>query len=162
MKRISSRPYSMPGCCSARCCWVSSTSSSSPAAWMVVPHGQVSLVFMAVSVGRLSRPAEGYRTPMTDPAPASETPATPRDPLRSSRTSGAWLAVVALAVLLLLLVVFIAQNTQDVEVSFLGWDGEAPLAVSLLVAAVVGIALTAVAGTLRIWQLRRRVRRTRP
>jgi uncharacterized integral membrane protein len=67
--------------------------------------------------------------------------------------------VVALAVLLLLLIVFIAQNTQDVEVSFLGWDGRAPLAVSLLIATLVGIALAVVAGSLRILQLRRRVRR---
>jgi uncharacterized integral membrane protein len=99
---------------------------------------------------------------MTDPMPDTE-PATPppKDPLRPSRTSGAWIALVALALLLLLLVVFIAQNTQDVHVSFLAWDGEAPLAVTLLIAAVAGIALTAVAGTLRIFQLRRRVRRTR-
>jgi uncharacterized integral membrane protein len=103
---------------------------------------------------------------MTDATPGPEAsppkaPPPPKDPLRSSRTSGVWLGVVALAVLLILLVVFIAQNTQDVQVSFLAWDGDAPLSVSLLIAAVIGIALTAVAGSLRIWQLRRRVRRTR-
>lgn len=81
------------------------------------------------------------------------------DPLRRSRTSSAWFAVVSLAVLLLLLIIFIAQNTQDVEVSFLGWNGRAPLAVSLLLASLVGILLAVVAGSLRILQLRRRVRR---
>jgi uncharacterized integral membrane protein len=69
--------------------------------------------------------------------------------------------VTALAVLLLLLVIFIAQNTQSVEVSFLGWNGEAPLAVALLIAAIVGIVLAVFAGSLRIVQLRRRVRRER-
>jgi uncharacterized integral membrane protein len=69
--------------------------------------------------------------------------------------------VTLLAVLLLVLVIFIAQNTQDVEVSFLGWNGQAPLAVALLIAALVGIAIALVAGTLRILQLRRRVRRGR-
>ena len=105
---------------------------------------------------------------MTDPnataGPTQPTePAEPprADPLRGSRTSGAWLAVVAASLLLLLLVVFIAQNTQDVHISFLWWDGEAPLSVALLIAAVIGIALTAVVGTLRILQLRRRVRRDR-
>jgi uncharacterized integral membrane protein len=98
--------------------------------------------------------------PAPDPEPAPE-PAPAKDPLRPSRTSGAWLGVVALAVVLVLLVVFIAQNTQDVHVSFLAWDGEAPLAVTLLIAAIGGIVLTAVAGSLRIFQLRRRVRRTR-
>jgi uncharacterized integral membrane protein len=81
------------------------------------------------------------------------------DPLRRSRTSSAWFGVVGLATLLLLLVIFIAQNTQDVQVSFLGWDGQAPLAVSLLVASLVGILVAVVAGSLRILQLRRRVRR---
>jgi uncharacterized integral membrane protein len=98
----------------------------------------------------------------TDPAPRQgRDRAEPENPLRSSRTSGAWIGVVALGLLLLLLVVFIAQNTQDVHVSFLGWDGSAPLAVTLLIAAVAGIVLTAIAASLRIWQLRRRVRRTR-
>ena len=92
-------------------------------------------------------------------APEAERPT--KDPLRRSRTSGAWVAVVLAALLLILLVVFIAQNTQDVHLSFLWWDGTAPLSVALLVAAVIGIALTAVVGTMRILQLRRRVRRER-
>jgi uncharacterized integral membrane protein len=104
---------------------------------------------------------------MTDPMPErneqpeqSDPGAAPsQDPLRRSRTSGAWVSVVALAALLLLLVIFIGQNTQKVQVSFLFWDGHAPLAVSLLVAALIGILLAVVAGSLRILQLRRRVRR---
>ena len=95
---------------------------------------------------------------MTD-GRADDRPA--KDPLRRSRTSGAWVSVVAAALLLILLVVFIAQNTQDVHISVLWWDGTAPLSVALLIAAVIGIALTAVVGTLRILQLRRRVRHDR-
>lgn len=83
----------------------------------------------------------------------------PKDPLRGSRTSGIWAAVVSLGVLLVLLVTFIAQNTQTVRVTFLGWDGQTSLAVTLLIAATAGLFLTAAAGTLRILQLRRRVRR---
>jgi uncharacterized integral membrane protein len=93
--------------------------------------------------------------------PTPETEVSGKDPLRRSRTSGAWVAVVAAALLLLLLVVFIAQNTQDVHLSFLWWDGTTQLSVALLVAAVIGIALTAAVGTMRIWQLRRRVRHDR-
>ena len=84
----------------------------------------------------------------------------PKDPLRRSRTSGAFVALLLLGLLLVLLIIFIAQNTQKVEVSFLAWDGTTPLAVALLIAAVGGILLTAFAGLLRIWQLRRRVRRS--
>ena len=93
-----------------------------------------------------------------------EPPVPPRhepDPLRGSRTSGFWAAVLLLVVLLLLLAVFILQNTQKVEVSFFGWDGHAPLAATLLLAAVAGALVVAAAGALRILQLRRRVKRER-
>jgi uncharacterized integral membrane protein len=83
------------------------------------------------------------------------------DPLRGSRTSGFWAAVVGLGLVLLLLIVFIAQNTRQTTVSFLAWDGQVPVAVAILIAAVAGLFLATLAGTLRILQLRRRVRRTR-
>lgn len=83
------------------------------------------------------------------------------DPLRRSRTSGAWVGVLLLAALITILIVFVAQNTQTVEVSFLGWDGETPLAVALMIAAVTGMVLVGIAGGLRLFQIRRRVRRVR-
>lgn len=100
----------------------------------------------------------------SQPDPAATSPGPDRagrreDPLRSSWTARAWLSVVALAVVLVLLIIFIAQNTRSVTVSFLGWKGSTPLAVALLIATVAGLFLATVAGTLRIWQLRRRVRR---
>jgi uncharacterized integral membrane protein len=103
-------------------------------------------------------------TPPTEPMPGPEPTTKPqqapaKDPLRGSRTSGFWVAVVGLGVVLLLLIIFIAQNTQTVNVSFFGWDGQAPLAVTLLIATAAGLFLAAVAGSLRILQLRRRVRR---
>ncbi|WP_435741813.1 lipopolysaccharide assembly protein LapA domain-containing protein [Nocardioides sp. SYSU DS0663] len=107
-----------------------------------------------------------------DPAPSSgTTPGTAPgptagggrsgDPLRGSRTSGLWAALVAFGLVLVLLVVFIAQNTDPVLVRFLSFEGETPLAVALLVAVAAGLLLTALAGTLRMWQVRRRVRRDR-
>ncbi len=110
-----------------------------------------------------SDPVSERPTTPADPAPPVEpdqgVPAARQDPLRRSRTSGAWTAVVLAAVLLLLLIVFIAQNTQSVHISFFGFDGHAPLAVALLIATAAGIVITAAVGTARIWQLRRRVRR---
>src|SRR5689334_4063199 len=97
----------------------------------------------------------------TRETPTRETTESVRDPLRRSKASGAWLSVAGLGLVLLLLIIFILQNTQSVEVSFLGWDGHAPLAVSLLVAALAGLFVALIAGSLRIIQLRRRVRRTK-
>ncbi|SFB76209.1 Uncharacterized integral membrane protein [Nocardioides terrae] len=91
--------------------------------------------------------------------PDMSAPPTGKDPLRSSRAGRTWASVVALAIVLVLLVIFIAQNTRSVTVSFLGWEGSTPLAVALLIAAVAGLFVAAVAGSLRIWQLRTRVRR---
>ena len=98
----------------------------------------------------------------SDTANESPPPATPEiDPLGSSRTSGFWIAVIGLLVVFVLLAVFVLQNTNDVEVSVLAWDGTAPLAAVLLLAAAAGLALAGLAGSLRILQLRRRVKRTR-
>ena len=111
-------------------------------------------------IGREPEPTRLDTGPDTRPDTRPEAAAAPtKDPLRGSRTSGIWVAVVGLGLVLLLLVIFIAQNTQSVSVSFLGWSGQAPLAVALLIATVAGLFLTAVAGSLRILQLRRRVRR---
>lgn len=81
------------------------------------------------------------------------------DPLRGSRASGVWAAVVALVVLLILLSVFILQNTRQVQITYFGWTGEAPLAAALLIAVAAGLLIAVIAGSLRILQLRRRVRR---
>jgi uncharacterized integral membrane protein len=99
--------------------------------------------------------------PAADTAPdRSDQPAAPgKDPLRGSRTSGLWTGLVLISVLLILLIIFIAQNTDPVGIAFLGWEGEAPLAVALLAATVAGLLLAVTAGSLRILQLRRRVRR---
>lgn len=84
-----------------------------------------------------------------------------KDPLRGSRASGVWAAVVALVVLLVLLAVFILQNTREVEVTYFGWTGQAPLAAALLIATAIGLLIAVAAGSLRILQLRHRVRRDR-
>ena len=110
------------------------------------------------------RPTTPTGSPAGEPTgpeggPVDRPQATSPDPLRGSRTSGAWATLVALGIVLVLLVIFIAQNTQSVRVRFLGWDGTTPLAVALLIATAAGILITAIPGSLRIWQLRRRVRR---
>ncbi|WP_211249274.1 lipopolysaccharide assembly protein LapA domain-containing protein [Nocardioides aequoreus] len=94
-------------------------------------------------------------------APPSGAKRTAGDPLRGSRTSGIWVAVLALVVVVILLAVFILQNTQTAEVRFLGWTGTAPVSATLLIAAAGGALLVAAAGALRILQLRRRVKRER-
>ncbi len=108
------------------------------------------------SLDEATVPADVTDETVAEPAPQE---AETVNPLRGSRTSGVWVGVTALAVILVLLVVFIAQNTARVSVKFFGWTWHAPLAVVILTGVVAGMVLAVVAGTMRIWQLHRRVRR---
>ena len=74
--------------------------------------------------------------------------------LTRSRAGGLWVAAVVFAFVLLLLLIFVLQNGQRVDVSFLGIHGQLPLGVALLLAAVFGVVLVALPGTARIVQLR--------
>jgi len=80
---------------------------------------------------------------------------------RLTRASAAWVAVGIGLVLLILLIVFMLQNSTKVEVDFLAWTGTIPLGMSLLIAAVSGGVVVAIAGAARVTQLRRSVRRTK-
>jgi lipopolysaccharide assembly protein A len=98
--------------------------------------------------------------------PSGTTPrATARRPgdhvVEPTRTSGVWVASIAFAVLLLLLLIFILQNNRSVPLRFLGFDGNMPLGVAMLLAAVLGALLVAMAGVARVLQLRRVAKRHR-
>jgi uncharacterized integral membrane protein len=106
--------------------------------------------------------------PATEPAPPSDSrtsepirsapPAPARNPLRRTRTGGTWVGIIIFTVVLVLLLIFILQNTRSVPIHYFTVTGHLPLAVAMLLAAVAGVALAAIAGSLRIWQLRRRLR----
>jgi lipopolysaccharide assembly protein A len=97
------------------------------------------------------------------PAPEAQPPgaAPPHHMIKRTRTSGLWVAVGFFAVILLLLLIFILQNGQKVDISYLGAHGHLPLGVALLLAAVCGVLLVVLAGTARISQLRATARRHR-
>jgi putative membrane protein len=92
---------------------------------------------------------------------ASPSPDSPERVLKPTRTSGLWIAVIGFALLLLLLAVFLLQNGQSVEISYLGANGHIPLAVAMLLSAVAGALLVATAGVARVLQLRHTARRER-
>jgi uncharacterized integral membrane protein len=77
-----------------------------------------------------------------------------------SRVGELWVTLVVAAFVLLLLLIFILQNGQQAQVSFLGAHGNLPMGVALLLAAVFGVLLVALPGTVRILQLRTVGRRT--
>ena len=90
------------------------------------------------------------RTPPRDAQPEPE----PLPGERRTRLSGAWTAVVVGLVILVVILVFILQNQQSVEVSFLFLSGHLPLAVALLFAMILGALIVVSFGAARILQLR--------
>lgn len=129
-------------------------------------------------------PADPHADPATDPAlrPVSSTesgeptvpvPADPaggptvpvkaeRPAVRRTRMSGVWIGLIGSALVLLLLLIFILQNLDPVAIRFLGATGRLPIGVALLFAAIAGVLLVAIPGSVRILQLRRAARRARP
>jgi uncharacterized integral membrane protein len=93
--------------------------------------------------------------------PLAEPPATTEDRARANRTrTGAvWIGVWAGVVVLILLIIFIAQNTAAVEISFFALEGQIPLALAMLIAGVAGAIIAMAVAGLRILQLRRQIRR---
>ena len=82
-------------------------------------------------------------------------PPKPKPVVPSTKASTAWITWCVTAVILVGLIVFILQNTERTDVSFLWMDGSAPLGVMLLIAAVGAALITALLGTIRIAQLRK-------
>ncbi len=76
--------------------------------------------------------------------------------IRGMRTS-----LIAAAAGLIVVMIFIIQNAHAVNISFLGAHLRLSLAVALVLAAIAGALIMAAAGTARITQLRRIMRRDR-
>jgi uncharacterized integral membrane protein len=70
-----------------------------------------------------------------------------------------WVSIGFAVILLVLLIIFIAENSRKVTISFLGANGTVSLALAMLIAAVAGALITLLVGTTRIVQLRREVHR---
>ncbi|MGC2655199.1 MAG: lipopolysaccharide assembly protein LapA domain-containing protein [Mycobacterium sp.] len=98
------------------------------------------------------------RAPVTSSSaqvpPVSAVATTPES-ARFTRAGAVWSALTVGFLILIVLLVFISQNTTSPQFAFLGWRWSMPLGVAILLAAVFGGLITVLAGTARIFQLRR-------
>ncbi len=91
-------------------------------------------------------------------------PAAPSPPSAArmhTRISGMRTSLIAAVAGLIVVMIFIIQNARAVNISFLGAHLRLSLAVALFLAAIAGALIMAAAGTARITQLRRIMRRDR-
>jgi uncharacterized integral membrane protein len=119
----------------------------------------------------MTDPAAPHRTTSTVPPPSANgsTPPPPPPPpaaapqpgRQHTRISGLRTGLIAGFAILIMVMIFIIQNTHAVNITFLGAHLHLSLAVALLLAAIAGALLMAAAGTARITQLRRIIRRDR-
>ena len=93
--------------------------------------------------------------------PAPPPPRPPTDGRMRTRISGIRTGLIAGVIGLIVVMIFIIQNAHAVNISFLGAHLRLSLAVALFLAAIAGALLMAAAGTARITQLRRIMRRDR-
>ncbi|HEU5266017.1 MAG TPA: LapA family protein, partial [Jatrophihabitans sp.] len=131
------------------------------------PSGQpMGQPFPGAAPGGAPAPGEPGSMPAAPgPQPAAEQRKKPqpgfddRGRVRSSKISGLWVGVVAVAIVLILLIIFIGQNLDRVTIHFLGWSGSFPVGLVALISAVVGVLIAAIPGSIRIWQLRTALKR---
>ncbi len=75
--------------------------------------------------------------------------------LKSSRSGALYFGLIVAALLSVVVLIFILQNSDSTTIRFFGFEGEFPIGVAMLLAAVTGILIVAVPGSVRILQLRR-------
>lgn len=76
-----------------------------------------------------------------------------------TRAGMVWTATVAGLIMLVLLIIFIVQNQDQVTLKYFGLSAEVSLGLALFIAAVAGGILAAIAGAVRIIQLRHMARK---
>jgi uncharacterized integral membrane protein len=103
-----------------------------------------------------SDPSVSPDQPPEATTPAHQANATPPESsVMFTRAAALWSALIMGFLVLIVLLIFITQNTASVDLTFFGWRWTLPLGVAILLAAVGGGLVTTVAGTARIYQLRR-------
>ncbi|SNS29055.1 LapA family protein [Rhodococcoides kyotonense] len=76
-----------------------------------------------------------------------------------TKAAATWTGLVVGAIVLVVLLIFILQNLDAVPVNIFVWTFELPLGVSMLLAAIAGALVMALAGGVRILQIRRAAKR---
>ena len=111
----------------------------------------------------MGQPDDEVKGPVVDPehvesvttGPEADTSAA----IVSTRTSRAWIRLLPVLVVLAVILVFVFQNPKDVKVSLFSFSGTLPLSVALLGAVILGALMALALGSVRIFQLRKQVRR---
>ncbi|MET4099018.1 putative integral membrane protein [Agrococcus sp. UYP10] len=78
---------------------------------------------------------------------------------RQGVTGGTWIALILGTLILVLLLIFILQNNVPADFAYFGLQFNLPLGVAMLFAAIAGVLIAALLGSVRLFKLSRRVRK---
>ena len=116
----------------------------------------------------------GGADPAAAPAPAPAPAPTQETPTRGSGTKardaqpaeakggmsgGVWVSLILGAVITVMLLVFIIQNNTAAQFQYFGWTFSLPLGVAMLLAAIAGVLVAGIVGSVRIFVLSRRLKK---
>lgn len=117
-------------------------------------------------------PVERANAPLADaepPVPPNPVSSPEADAVRRhtslgrTKAAATWTGLVIGILVLVLLLVFILQNLDSVTLNLFWWEFSVPLGIGLLLAAIAGALVMALAGGVRIVQIRRLAKRaTKP
>ncbi|GAA1873093.1 LapA family protein [Brevibacterium marinum] len=77
----------------------------------------------------------------------------------SGMSAGMWISLILGAVIVVLLLIFILQNNVPADFQYFGWQFQLPLGVAMLFAAIGGIFIAGIIGSVRIFVLSRRLKK---
>lgn len=120
---------------------------------------------------KISDSSENPHMPTTGvhPAPTEQAPHTPQvsagvNPKLDKRqkqgfTGGTWIALILGALILIMLLIFILQNQASADFAYLGWTFTLPLGIAMLFAAIGGMLVMGLFGSVRLIKVSHRVRK---
>lgn len=100
----------------------------------------------------------------TQPPEPTQPPAEHTNDLPSTKggtgmSAGMWISLIIGAIIVVLLLIFILQNNVPAEFKYFGWQFELPLGVAMLFAAIGGILIAGLLGSVRIFVLSRKLKK---
>lgn len=91
--------------------------------------------------------------------PTGQTDELPSTKAGSGMSAGMWGSLILGAIIVVLLLIFILQNNVPAEFQYFGWQFELPLGVAMLFAAIGGILIAGIIGSVRIFVLNRKLKK---
>ena len=99
--------------------------------------------------GGAEAPVERQRN--TQDIPATDT--------KGGLSGGVWVSLILGAIITIMLLVFIIQNNTAAQFQYFGWTFSLPLGVAMLLAAIAGVLVAGIIGSVRIFILSRRLKK---